>query len=51
MTLYTLLRLDDRTAVLNKLYLWLTGILCQLGHDCSELAPTSTDLSSRVELG
>jgi len=41
----------DVTAVYISLHLWLTGILCQLGHDCLELAPTRTDQSSWVELG
>jgi len=39
------------TAVYTSLYLWLTGILCQLGHYYLELALTSTDLLSWVELG
>jgi len=39
----------DVTAVYISFYLWLTGMLCQLGHDCLELASTSTDLSSWVE--
>jgi len=32
----------DVTAVYISIYLWLTGILVQLDHDCLELAPTHT---------
>jgi len=32
----------DVTAVYVSLYLWLTGMLCQPGHDYLEFAPTRT---------
>jgi len=43
--------IHDVTVVYISLCLKLTGILCHLmGHDCLELAPTITDLSSLVGL-